>query len=77
MQQSFWSGPICFGRVQIYFGQVQIIKFSSEKSDLNLTKMIWTRPKRFALNQNDCYLTKMIWSVQNHFGPIKGQGIKL
>ena len=29
------------------FGQVQIIKSSPEKSNLNLTKMIWTRPKQF------------------------------
>ena len=37
---SFWSGPN-------HFGQVQIIKISPEKSNLNLTKMIWTRPKQF------------------------------
>ena len=28
--------------------------------------MIWTRPK---------HLT--IWTVQNHFGPIEGQGIEI
>ena len=38
--------------------------------------MIWTQPKRFVPNQNHCYSTKMIWSVQNHFGPIEGQGIR-
>ena len=32
---SFWSGPN-------HFGQVQIIKISPEKSNLNLTKTIWT-----------------------------------
>ena len=30
----FWSGPN-------HFGQVQIVKISSEKSNLSLTKMIW------------------------------------
>ena len=38
--QPFWIGSIRFGRVQI-------IKISPEKSSLNLTKMIWTRPKQF------------------------------
>ena len=37
---SFWSGPN-------NFGQVQIIKIGPEKLNLNLTKTIWTRPKRF------------------------------
>ena len=32
---SFWSGPN-------HFEQVQIMKISPEKSNLNLTKMIWT-----------------------------------
>ena len=36
-----------------YFGQVQIIKISPEKSNLNLTKMIWTRPKQFGPDQNN------------------------
>ena len=40
---SFWLSPI-------YFGQVQIIKNSPEKSNLNLTKMIWTRPNQFGPN---------------------------
>ena len=42
------------------FGQVQIIKISPEKSDLNLnlTKIIWTRPKQSE-------------PVQSHFGPIE------
>ena len=38
--------------------------------------MIWTQPKRIGLIQNDWYSTKIIWTVQNHFGPIEGQGIK-
>ena len=52
----FWSGPIRFGQAQIIldrFGQVQIIKISPEKSNLNLTKMIWTRPKQFLHVQNN------------------------
>ena len=66
--QSFWTGPISFG-------WVQIIKSSSEKSNLNLTRMIWTPPKQFAPNQNNLYLSKAIWTAQNHFGPKEGHGI--
>ena len=38
-----------FGRFEFrnHFGQVQIIKVSPKKSNLNLTKMIWIRPKQF------------------------------
>ena len=39
--------------------------------------MIWTRPKRIQPVQNDWYSTKIIWTVQNHFGPIEGQGISV
>ena len=49
----FWSGPN-------HLGQVQIIKISPEKSNLNLTKMIWTRSKQLALDQNNLYLSKSI-----------------
>ena len=34
----FWSGSN-------HIGQVQIIKISPEKYDLNLTKIIWAQPK--------------------------------
>ena len=50
-------------------------KISPEKSNFNLTKMIWTRPKQFGPDQNNLYPCKTIWTVQNHFGPIEGQGI--
>ena len=47
------------------------MKNSPEKSNLNLTKLIWTFPN-----------SKMNWTrpkqfepVQNHFRPIEGQGI--
>ena len=39
----FKTGPICFGRVQI-------IKISQEKSNLNLTELIWTQPIQFESN---------------------------
>ena len=61
----------------IHFGQVQIIKISQDKSNFNLTKMIWTRPKQFGFNQNNLHPSKTIWTVQNHFGPIEGQGIRV
>jgi hypothetical protein len=64
----FWSGPN-------HFGQVQIIKISPEKSNLNLTNIIWTWPKQFGPHQNNLYPSKTIWIVQNQFGPIEGQGI--
>ena len=66
---SFWTGPN-------HFGQFQITKTSPEKSNWNLTKMIWTCPKQIGPDQNNLYITKMIWPVQNHFGPIEGQGIR-
>ena len=34
------------------------------------TKTNWTRPKQLVLDQNDL-------DIQNHFGPIEGQGISL
>ena len=64
----FWSG-------RNHFRQFQIITISPEKSNLNLAKMIWIRPKRFGPDQNNLDPSKTIWTVQNHFGPIKGQGI--
>ena len=45
---SFWSGAN-------HFEQVQIIKISPEKSNLNLTNIIWTQPKRFGPDQNNFY----------------------
>ena len=47
---------------------------------MTLTKMLWTRPKRFGPDQNDWYSNKMIWTVQIHFGlqkfrAIEGQGM--
>ena len=82
--------PICFGRVQIvlvmskpfwsgpnHFGQVQIRLFWTIFYNLDLSKISWTRPKRIGPAQNDWYSTKMIWTVQNNFGPIEGQDIRL
>ena len=42
---SFWSCPN-------HFEQVQNIKVSQDKSNLNLIKMIWTKPKQFVPVQN-------------------------
>ena len=44
---------------------------------MNLTKMIWTQPKRFGHDQNNWYSSKIIWMVQNHYGSIEGQGISV
>ena len=66
---SFWSCPN-------HFGNFQIIKISPEKSNLNLTKMIWAQAKWFGPNQTNLDLSKTIWTVQNNFGPIEGQGKK-
>ena len=64
----FWSGPNHFGQVQIRF--LLTIFYN-----LDLSKMIWTRPKQIWAVQYDWYSTNTIWMVQNHFGPIEGQGI--
>ena len=69
------DGSNFFGQDPNHFGQLQIIRISPEKSNWNLTKMIWTCPKQIGPNQNNLYTTKIIWPVQNHFGPIEGQGI--
>ena len=70
MSKPFWSGPN-------YFGQVQIRLFWTIFYDLDLSKMIWIRPKRIGPVQNDWYSIKNIWTIQNHFGLIKTQGIKM
>ena len=53
----FWWGPN-------HFGQVQIIKINTEKSNLNMTKMIWTRPKRFGPDQNNLDCPKLFWTYR-------------
>ena len=80
----------CFGRVQIvllgsklvwsgpnHFGQFQIRLFWTNFYNLDLSKMIWTRPKRIEPTQNDWCSTKIIWMIQSHLGPIEGQGISV
>merc|ERR1719362_2153106 len=62
----------------------------TRQNDLDSTKFIWTSKFRWVQSvqiikkivqkmirtrQNDLDPTKIIWTVQNHFGPIKGQGI--
>ena len=54
---SFWSGPN-------NFGQVQIIEISPEKSNLNLTKMVCTRPKQFVPVQNNLEGAKSFWTYR-------------
>ena len=41
------------GGVQIVLDKSKFKKDSPDKSNLNLTKMIWTRPKQFAPVQNN------------------------
>ena len=56
--KSFWTGPIDFGWVQIFFEQVQIIKVSPEKR-LQKTGKIWVsfcniiRVKSWPLSQKN------------------------
>ena len=82
------DNPNHFGRVPIvldrsnmflsgqnHFGQVQILKVSTEKSNLSLTKMFWHWIKLFRTVKNNLYQSKTIWMVENHFEPIKGPGI--
>jgi len=51
----------------------QIIKISPKKTNLDLIKMIWIRPKQFGPGQNNFYQSETIWTVQNHFGLIGGR----
>ena len=68
----FWTIQIVLDGYQLFwscpsrFGRVQIILV---RFKLDFSGLFWPV-------QNDWYLTKMIWSVQNHFGPIEGQGIR-
>ena len=44
---------------------------------MTLAKMIWTQPKPIGLIQNNLCSTEIIWTIQNYFGPIEGQSIKM
>ena len=59
------------------FGRVQLILFRFKLDFSGLIFIIWTRPKQNGPVQNDWYSTEMIWTVQNNFGPIEGQGIRI
>ena len=48
---SFWLGPN-------HLKQVQIIKLSAEKFNLNVTKMTWIWPKQFERSKIILYLLK-------------------
>ena len=58
------AGSNLFWSVPNHFGQVQTIKISPEKSNLNLTKMIWTQPKWFVPVQNNLDDPKSVWSYR-------------
>ena len=53
MSKSFWLGPN-------HFGQVHIRLLWTNFYNLDLYKMIWTRPKQIGPVQDDSYSTKMI-----------------
>ena len=62
-----------------YIFTVQWSKTISEEatSTTFLVMLYKSCPKRIGPVQNNLYPTKMIWTVQNHFGPIEGQGISV
>ena len=63
--------PNRFGRVQSILVRVKLdFSWLIFISNLDLSKMIWTRPKKIGPVHNDWYSTKKIWTVQNQFGPI-------
>jgi hypothetical protein len=72
---SFYSSEINLDRTN-HFGGVQIILIQVKLDFFGLIFIIWTRPKQIAPVQDDWYSTKIIWTLQNHFGPIEGQGIR-
>ena len=41
----FWASPISFRRVQNVFNRCQKVKFSTFKTFLDLSKLMWTSPK--------------------------------
>ena len=57
------NSPNNFGRAQIIFDRSILWKISPGKSNLNLIKMIWTRPRLFVLDQNILHRSKTIWTV--------------
>ena len=69
-------GPIHFRQVQIIMDRSKLWKFAQKSLVLTFIKMICTQPKQFGLDQNNFYPFKTIRKVQNHFGPIEGQGIR-
>ena len=54
---SFWWGPN-------HFESIQIIKFGPQKSNLNLTKVIFIQPKFFWLDQNNLDCPKSFWTYK-------------
>ena len=80
---SFYRAKMILDRYKLFwlglnhFCQVQIKLFQAIFYNLDLSKIILTRPKRIGPVQNNWYLTKRIWTVQNHFGSIEGQGTRL
>ena len=63
--QSFWTDPICSGWAQIILERSKLgIQISQEKSNLNLTKMIWTQPKQLLPVQNNWDCPKSFWTYR-------------
>ena len=60
----FWSGPNCFGQVSgpSHFGQVQIKLFWTNFYNLDLSKMIWTQPKRIGTRPKLLDVPKSFWT---------------
>ena len=52
---SFYGSKMILDRPNHFGRPVEIIKISSEKSNLNLTKMIWSCPKQIGPNKNNLY----------------------
>ena len=61
----FWSGPNCFGQVSgpSHFGQVQIKLFWTSFYNLDLSKMIWTQPKRIGTRPKLLDIPKSFWTI--------------
>ena len=74
-----WEESAIFSQIlHIFFTSIHLCFLKvTETSDLNLTKIILTQPKQIGLDQNNLYMSKTIWTVQNNFGLIEGQDIRL
>ena len=68
--------PNCFGQVQIILVKSESFLFGPNCFDQVQIRLLWTNFCNLDPSKM-WYWTKMIWTVQNNFGPMEGQGIRI